>query len=160
MHARFLRKLGLALVLATAGLAAAALAAEQAGVTLPDGHRSWRHVRSIAVSDPDHDMYGFHDGYANEAAVRGLRARPVRFQDGATFVVALYDVEQRGGITTAGAKRRTVVQVKDRRAVATGGWRFAAFDPAGRPIPVDEGACFSCHARAKDRDFVLTDLRE
>jgi hypothetical protein len=146
-----------------AGLAAAAVfgSAAYAGLDAPPaGWRSWRHVRSIAVTDPEHGMYGFHDGYANEAALRGLRARPVRFAEGSTFVVALYEIERERGITTAGAKRRTVVQVKDRRAAATGGWRFAAFDPAGKPIAIDEGSCFGCHAAAKERDFVFTDFRE
>ena len=141
MRARFLRMLGLPLAVGAVVIAAG-------------------HVRSIAVSDPDHAMYGFHDGYANPAAVRGLRASPVRFDDGATFVVSLYEVERRAGVTSAGAKRRTVLQVKDRSAVATGGGRFAAFDPDGAPIAVDEAACFACHARAKDRDYVLTDLRD
>ncbi len=164
MHARVARTLAVALVLVaaaalTASIAAAAPAAG-GGVALPAGYRGWKHVRSIAVGDPDHPMYGFHDGYANEAALRGLRARPARFDDGATFVVAIYEIARDGGITTAGSRRRTVVQVKDRRATATGGWRFAAFDPAGRPIAVDEASCFGCHASAKQADFVFTAFRE
>jgi hypothetical protein len=119
-------------------------------------------VSSLAVTDADHAMYGFHDGYANEAAARGLRAtaRPARYEDGATFVVSIFEIEIRNGVTGAGAKRRDVVQVKDRAATATGGWRFAAFDAAGRAIPVDEAACFSCHAAAPERDFVLTSFRD
>jgi hypothetical protein len=139
--------------------ASAALAAADA-LTLPARFRDWKHVRSIAVTDPDHAMYGFHDGYANDAAVRGLRAKPAAFADGATFVVSIYDVAEEKGITTAGAKRRTVMQVKDHRATATGGWRFAAFDPAGKPLPIDESSCFGCHATAKQSDFVFTSLRE
>jgi len=147
---------------ALAALAGLAAAAEKGGPALPRDYRTWRHVRSIAVTDPDHAMYGFHDGYANEAAARGLRARarPVRFEDGATFVVSIFEIESRQGITGAGAKRRDVVQVKDHTATETGGWRFAAFDAAGTPIPVDAAACFSCHAAAPERDFVLTGWRE
>ncbi len=159
MRARVPRVLAVTMVLVAAGWAAAA-AAGGAAVALPAGYRGWRHVRSIAVTDPDHAMYGFHDGYANEAAVRGLGARPVRFADGATFVVSISEIDVRGGVTGAGAKRRTVVQVKDRRAAATGGWRFAAFDPAGKPVAIDEASCFRCHAAAKDRDSVLTSLRD
>lgn len=137
-----------------------ASAAEPAGPALPRGFRAWKHVRSIAVTDPEHPMYGFHDGYANDAAVSGLRAKPPRYADGATFVVSIFEVSEQRGITTAGAKRRDVVQVKDRRAAETGGWRFAAFDAAGKPIAVDQAACFSCHRAAKDQDFVLTSFRE
>jgi hypothetical protein len=138
----------------------AAAAAGKDFIVLPAGYRDWKHVRSIAVSDPDHAMYGFHDGYANDAALRGLRARPVRFEDGATFVVSIYEISKEDGITTAGAKRRTVVQVKDRSAAATGSWRFAAFDPSGKPVPIDEASCFGCHSRARDTDFVFTAVRE
>ena len=63
-------------------------------------------------------------------------------------------------MTTAGPKRRDVLQVKDRRAAETGGWRFAAFDPDGKRIEVDEARCFSCHAHARASDFVLTSYRE
>jgi hypothetical protein len=151
-------------LVSTAALALAAgwiaVAAEPSGPALPRNFRTWKHVRSIAVTDPDHAMYGFHDGYANEAALRGLRATPPRYEDGATFVVSIFEVAEQKGITTAGPKRRDVVQVKDRRAAETGGWRFTAFDAAGKAIPVDQGACFSCHAAAKDRDHVLTSFRE
>jgi hypothetical protein len=75
-------------------------------------------------------------------------------------VVSIYDIAKEDGVTTAGAKRRTVVQVKDRSATATGGWRFAAFDPSGKPVPIDEASCFACHAAAKERDFVFTEFRE
>lgn len=145
-----------------AWIAGAAAAPAGAQPALPKDFRSWKHVRSIAVSDPGHAMYGFHDGYANEAAVRGLRSgrNPLRFEDGATFVVSIYEIETEGGVTTAGPKRRDVLQVKDRRAAATGGWRFAAFDPDGKPVEVDEARCFSCHAHAKASDFVLTSYRE
>ena len=160
MHARVARMLALAGVLVAVAVAAVAAAAAREGVALPAGYRGWKHVRSIAVGDPDHAMYGFHDGYANEAASRGLLARPVKFDDGATFVVSIYDIAKEGGITTAGAKRRTVVQVKDRRAAATGGWRFAAFDPSGKPVAIDETSCFGCHAAATQTDFVLTSFRE
>lgn len=155
-----IRVLALAVASSAALLAAGTLAADPAAPPLPRSFRSWKHVRSIAVTDPEHGMYGFHDGYANDAAMRGLRTTPRRFEDGATFVVSIYDIVNEKGVTTAGKKRRDVVQVKDRRAKETGGWRFAAYDPAGKPIPVDPASCFSCHAGAADRDHVLTELRE
>jgi len=158
MFARVTRRLALAGALVA--LAAAAAPTGKANVVLPPGYRGWKHVRSIAVSDPDHAMYGFHDGYANEAALRGLSARPVRFQEGATFVVSIYDIAKEDGVTTAGATRRTVVQVKDRSATATGGWRFASFDASGKPVQIDAASCFSCHATAKETDFVFTAFRE
>jgi hypothetical protein len=149
-----------AAVVAAVSVAWLASASEPAGPPLPKGFRSWKHVRSIAVTDPEHPMYGFHDGYANEAAARGLRATPPRYEDGATFVVSIFEISEQKGITAGGAKRRDVVQVKDRRAKDTGGWRFAAFDAAGKPIAVDQAACFSCHAAATATDHVLTSFRD
>jgi hypothetical protein len=125
---------------------------------LPADFRSWTVVRSQVVSDPDHAMYGFHQVYANKPALRALRSRTrsATFSDGAAFVVSIYEPVQSAGTTTPGAKRRDVVRVKDRRAVATGGWRFAAYDPAGKPIAIDAAACYACHAGAKDTDTVFS----
>lgn len=168
MRTRPLRASALVLVAVAVAVAALAIAGASAASApnlspaLPEAFRSWRHVRSIAVTDPGHGMHGFHDGYANEAALRGLRskARPVRYEDGATFVVSIYEIVERDGIIGAGAKRRHVVQVKDRTATATGGWRFAAYDPGGRAIAVDASACFECHRDAQASDHVFTSYRE
>lgn len=159
MPTRPLRALALAAALGAVAFSAAA--SQKPAPAPPAGFRGWTHVRSVAVTDPEHGMYGFHDGYANEAALRGLRskARPPRYDDGATFVVSIYEIVERDGITGAGAKRRDVVQVKDRTATETGGWRFAAFDPAGAPVAVDPAACFACHREASDSDHVFTSYR-
>lgn len=161
MPTRPLRAPALALAAAALAGVASSAAAQKAAPALPANFRAWTHVRSVAVTDPEHGMYGFHDGYANEAALRGLRAktRPVRYEDGATFVVSIYEIVERDGITGAGAKRRDVVQVKDRTATETGGWRFAAYDPAGRSIAVDPATCFECHREARDSDHVFTSYR-
>ena len=52
------------------------------------------------------------------------------------------------------------MQVKDRSATTTGGWRFASFDASGKPVQIDEASCFGCHGAAKETDFVLTAFRE
>lgn len=141
--------------LAALGLAGAALAGEK-GPPLPKDYRSWTHVRSMVVTDPDHGMYGFQDVYANKSALttlRGKRAAP--FEDGAVLVAAIYEPVTRDGMVRAGGKRRTAVQVKDSRATATGGWRYAVYDPAGKPVQVDPASCVGCHQAAKDTDSVF-----
>jgi hypothetical protein len=139
------------------GAAAVAVHAAAQSPGLPRGFRAWTHVKSMVVTDPDRGMYGFHNVYANPAALEGLRARGKgrRFKAGATFVVSIYEVEKRDSVIAAGPKRRDVVQVKDPAATATGGWTFAAFDPAGQAIAVDAKECVTCHATAKDNDFVF-----
>lgn len=138
--------------------AAAARAEGPAPVTLPKGFRSWTHVRSMVVTDPEEGMYGFHNVYANPAAVKALRSAktPVVYPDGATFVVSIFEVKREGGLVVAGAKQRDVVQVKDARAKATSGWRFASFDPAGKPNAIDAASCAACHSQAASTDMVFT----
>ncbi|HEY3356588.1 MAG TPA: cytochrome P460 family protein [Polyangia bacterium] len=149
---------------AATSLAALALANPGAGKApgLPPGFRAWMHVKSMAVTDREHGMYGFHNVYANKEALKGLRARGQArtFERGATFVVSIFEVETKEGTLSAGAKRRDVVQVKDPAATATGGWRFAAFDPAGTPIAIDAAACAGCHAAARATDSVYATLTE
>ena len=147
-----------ALLLATT-VAAAALAAEPSAVRLPKDFRSWTHVRSMVVTDLDEGMYGFHNVYANPSALRTLRSgKGGAYEDGATFVVSIFEVKQEKGTVVAGPKQRDVVQVKDRKAKDTGGWRFASFDPAGKPIAIDASSCAACHAQAAATDMVFTRL--
>jgi hypothetical protein len=136
----------------------AAARGEEPRAALPRDYRSWTHVRSMVVTDGDHGMYGFHDVYANAAAMKVLRSgkKPVVFPDGAQLVVSIYEVKQEQGIVRAGAKQRVVVQAKASGAKATGGWRFGSYDPSGKPIPFDPSSCFGCHAQAKETDLVFT----
>ena len=139
-----------------------AASAGKGAVALPRGFRGWTHVRSMVVTDPEEGMYGFHNVYANRTALRGLRARPgpSAYPDGAQFVVSIFEVKQEKGLVVAGAKQRDVVQLKDRRAKETGGWRFASFDPAGKPIAIDPATCHGCHAQASGTDHVFTRYTE
>jgi hypothetical protein len=138
--------------------AVAARAGDPAPLKLPRDYRSWAHVRSMVVTDPEEGMYGFHNVYANPAALRVLRSdnSPVVYPDGATFVVSIFEVKQEKGLVVAGTKQRDVVQVKDAKARSTGGWRFASFDPSGKPVKIDPGTCAACHAGATETDRVFT----
>jgi hypothetical protein len=151
-----------AVAAALAVLAAGAHAAPPAPASLPKDFRGWTHVRSMVVTDPEEGMYGFHNVYANPAAVKVLRAggkAPV-YPDGARFVVSIFEVKQEKGLVVAGAKQRDVLQVKDRGAKSTGGWRYASFDPSGKPIAIDPGSCAGCHQRAAATDMVFTRFGE
>jgi hypothetical protein len=136
------------------------VAAGEPDVSLPKDFRNWTHVRSMVVTDPDEGMYGFHNVYANAAAVKVLRSAraPVTYPDGATFVVSIFEVKQEKGTVVAGEKQRDVVQVKDSRAKATGGWRYATFEPSGKRRTVDAAGCAACHAHAASTDMVFTRL--
>jgi len=152
----------LAAAVALAVLAAPARPEGPAPLTLPRDFRSWTHVRSMVVTDPEEGMFGFHNVYANPAALKALRGqrKPVVYPDGATFVVSIFDVKQEKGLVVAGPKQRDVVQVKDGKATKTGGWRYASFDPAGKAIAVDATSCAACHTQAAATDMVFTRFAE
>lgn len=139
--------------LVSLGLGAAALAEEKAAV-LPRDYRSWTHVRSMVVTDPEHGMYGFQDVYANKPALEALRGKKP-FKDGSILVASIHEPVTTDGMVKPGAKRRTAVQVKDSRAAATSGWRYAVYDPAGKPVQIDPSTCVGCHQAARDADFVF-----
>lgn len=142
-----------ATALAAVGLPAAADAEDKAP-PLPRDYRSWTHVRSMVVTDPDHGMYGFQDVYADKAALRALRGKKP-FKDGSTLVASIHEPVTSDGMVKPGAKRRTAVRVKDSKAAATSGWRYAVYDPAGKPVRIDPATCVGCHQAARDTDFVF-----
>jgi Cytochrome P460 len=151
-----------ALVLAFLATSPAARAGDERPVSLPTSFRSWVHVRSMVVTDADAGMLGFHDVYANELALETLRSKVkgAAYPDGAQFVVSIFEVKQEKGTIVAGPKLRDVVQRKDRKAVATGGWRYGSFDAAGKPIAKDAASCHACHSQASDRDHVFTEFAQ
>ena len=152
-------------VLSVAAVLAAAFAgraAEPKAAALPKDYRSWTHVRSMVVTDPEHGMYGFQDVYANKLALETFRARtPGKpFRDGAVIVASIHDVDSKEGMVKAGPKLRTAVRVKDHTATSTGGWRFAVYDRKGEAVSIDPAQCMGCHAQAKDTDFVFARFTE
>lgn len=134
--------------------ASAALAAE--GAAPPKNFRSWAHTKSTVVADKGNPLHGVHNQYANEAALRTLR-KGGEYKDGAIFVDSVNTVVETNGIYAPGPKAKTLVMIRDRKAEATGGWIFQAFDPAGKPVKIDPGKdCFECHrSGAKESGFVF-----
>jgi Cytochrome P460 len=151
-------------LLALGLLASASVArgGDERPAALPKNFRTWTHVRSMVVTDPDAGMLGFHNVYANELAMTVLRSKGkgAAYPDGAQFVVSIFEVKEEKGTILAGPKQRDVVQLKDRKAVATGGWRFASFDASGKLIAKDTASCHACHRQASDGDSVFTQLAE
>ena len=147
-------------LLLTLSAPVASPAADEEAVALPRDFRNWTHVRSMVVTDPEEGMYGFHNVYANKAAMKALRSQARPFPEGAQFVVSIFEVKQEKGRVIAGAKQRDVVQVKDTRAKETGGWRFASFDPSGKRTDADPATCHACHAQASANDQVFTRYTE
>ena len=105
---------------------------------------------------------GIHHIYANEEALSGLRFG--KFPDGSILVYDLLSTEEKGGITSEGPRRRVDVMVKDSAAYrSSGGWGFERFlgdnHGEGALTAADRAACFSCHSKQKDHDFVFSKFR-
>jgi len=150
-------------VLAVTAVAALALVAVQVGAMhheLPKGYRTWAHVKSMVITDKSHGLYGFHNVYANPAALEGLKAGT--FAEGSGFVVSFYEVNTEGAMITQGKKIMDATMKKDAKAAQTGGWWFNAFGPAGKALGVDVvKGCYECHAGgAKGTDLVFSKFIE
>jgi hypothetical protein len=136
--------------------AASALSAGEKTVALPEDFRSWTHTKSMVIPDKSHGLYGFHNIYANKAALPALK-KGGTFQEGAIIIVSFYDVVVDGGMTTQGKKLMDAYMKKDKSAVQTGGWVYAAFGPDGKAKAIDPVKdCYECHVGgAKNSDFVF-----
>jgi hypothetical protein len=132
------------------------LFADEKGASLPKDFRSWTHTKSMVIPDKSHGLYGFHNIYANDAALGALKAGG-KFPEGAAFVASFYDVIVEAGMTSQGKKLMDVYMEKDKSAGKTGGWIYAAFGPDGKAKAIDPVKdCYDCHALgAKGADFVF-----
>ena len=148
-------------------------------IEIPKGYRDWKVISVAQVGPPVNDI---RIKLGNDKAIKASRDGTFPFPDGAIIARLAYRQvasEENNRVFRAAAERQglpadqiekllaassvagpaTNVQfmVKDSKTyAATGGWGFAQFTD-GKP---DSGAalrtCFSCHAPAKDRDFVFT----
>jgi hypothetical protein len=129
-------------------------------VPFPAGYRTWTVTRSFIAKDGPNA--GFHHYYANPQAVEGFGSG--KFTDGSVIVDERLEVDQNGGGSFEGKRISIAVMRKDKgRYSETGGWGFdaAAGDSQVLAAPVDmRAACYACHAKQKDRDFVYSTFRK
>jgi hypothetical protein len=147
-------------------------------IKIPSGYRDWRMISVANVGAPLNDLRA---KLGNDIAIKAYRDGTRPFPDGTIIARLAYKqatsdennkviraaAEQRGlaadqiekllaGSFVAGAPTNVQFMVKDsKKYSATGGWGFAQFTN-GRPDPEVQNTCFSCHAPARDRDFVFT----
>ncbi len=137
-------------------LAATTVLSGEGTPAFPKEFRSWTHTKSMVIPDKNHGLYGFHDIYANKAALASLK-KGGTFKEGSAMMVTFHDVVVDGGATSQGKKLWNAYMKKEKSAVKTGGWMFAAFEPDGKPKTIDPVKdCFECHRNgAKSTDFVF-----
>jgi len=149
------------------------------GIEIPPGYRDWQMISVASVGAPLNDLRA---KLGNDIAIKAFRDRTRPFPDGTIITRLAYNqviseennrvfraaAEQRGSPAVqiekllassfvAGAPTNVQFMVKDSKKYAsTGGWGFAQFTngkPDGEAVLK---TCFSCHAPARDRDFVFT----
>jgi hypothetical protein len=158
-----------------ASLLAQALAAPiPPEVPYPDGYRTWRFVCSVVLTPkptaatPSSDEgagaapHGLiHNVYANEKALEGYRTG--HFPEGSVLIADWFVLEPMGAELIQGPRKSINVMVRDPRYAATGGWGFEDFDKDSHTTrnvaPNAVKACFECHSRAKDREYVFGALK-
>lgn len=142
------------------------LAGEPPVVPYPDGYRDWRHVKSMVIQ-PGHALHeafgGIHHLYANNKALAGYRSG--RFPDGAVIVFDLLEAHSEGAAITEGRRKVVGVMHRDRnRFRDTGGWGFEGFKGDSRTDRAvgdnAMAACYLCHTRQQDREFVFSTARD
>ncbi len=123
---------------------------------LPQDVSDYVHIHSLAITDADNPLFGFHHFYANPEALAALAAGGP-YPERSIFLGAVYDVETDGAQINEGTGAGYTLMVKDPQAKETGGWRFAQYRPDGGYIEQNEvTACFECHTQVRDRHFVFS----
>lgn len=140
--------------------------ATDAAIAFPDGYTRWTHIKSGLIN-PGHPGYarfgGLHHIYANEQALAGYRNR--NFDDGSILIYDLFETRATtDGSIDQGPRRHIDVMVKDSgRYGDTGGWGYAEFAAGARDDhlgPGQRAGCANCHANAKDRGHVFSELQD
>lgn len=147
---------------------------------IPSGYRDWS---LVSVAHLGGDFNDLRVKLGNDVAIKAFREGKPSFPDGAIIArlawrqvtseennTAFRLAAERQGLSSekitkllaesfvAGSAVNVQFMVKDSKKYAsTGGWGFAQFGNDGKPASeAVHKTCFSCHAPAKDHDFVFT----
>lgn len=132
------------------------ISAENPKVPIPEGYRSWQHVKSVVEEGKTFQFY------ANPNAVEGYRTG--KFPNGSILVretlLAVTGEGESKGILREGQRSALDVMVKDDQLYQeTGGWGFDTFDSQNTGLAEKNRAqCYACHSKQKDHDLVFTTL--
>src|SRR5262249_48126204 len=140
-----------------------ALGATESGVPVPypANYRKWTVTRSF-IAGPDSRVAGFHHYYANDKAMEGFTTG--KFTDGSIIVDERLEVVSHGSSSFEGRRVSLAVMMKDsRRYAETGGWGFDRGEGDTQTLSATaeiRTACYSCHLKQKEKDFVYSTFRK
>ena len=133
---------------------------------IPPGYRDWK---VVSVAHEAGQLNDIRAVLANDIAIKAYREGKLPFPEGAivgriawSFVPSEENNKVFGSDQSfvAGSPTDTYLQfmVKDsKKYAATGGWGYSSFDQNGKPT--DEAAmkaCFPCHQKITDRDYIFS----
>ncbi len=156
-----MRKVLVFLIAVTLLVATSSFAKMGKDAVFPKDWRGFIHAKSMVIPDKSHDLYGFHHIYINKKGLETLK-KGGKYPEGTIFIGAFYDVvTEKDGSIHQGKKLFYVYMKKDKSAVDTGGWEYAAFDADGKYMKKDvKKECYGCHAAVKDSDYIFTKFIE
>ena len=101
--------------------AASALTAGEKTAALPKDFRAWTHTKSMVIPDKSHGLYGFHNIYANKAALPDP-GNPDLILPGTKLTIPSIQGELREGLWKAGLKYPTFTATKCLLRMAAMDW--------------------------------------
>jgi Cytochrome P460 len=139
------------------------------GVKLPANYRNWKliAVNNLLVAGKTDQLRA---QLGNDVAIKAFKEGKIPFPDGA-IIAAIHWTRVRSEDNNnvlagpfpgaqsfvVGSSVNVQFMVKDsKRYAATGGWGFADFKGGKPGDKALHETCFSCHAPAKDHDYVFT----
>jgi hypothetical protein len=139
-------------------------------VPFPKGYRQWTHVTSMVIYGDKHPLFGafggIHHVYANDKALKTLKAKKPQYPDGASFAFDLLESPESGGAYGEGKRKFVAVITHDGKKYAeTEGWGWQAFeggDPT-KPVVKDltaQKACATCHKEVAAKGFVFAEWHD
>jgi hypothetical protein len=140
-------------------------AGPDASVPFPADYRKWVVVKSFLIGPQSVHFErsgGMHHYYLNEKALDGYGKG--KFEDGAILVDERLQTSEHDGAIFEGQRITAAVMIKDStRYRDTGAWGFERFtegDPPSGAAPEVRAACFECHSKRKDHDFVFSEPKK
>jgi hypothetical protein len=146
------------------------------GIELPQGYRDWRLISVKRLTGKQltgtGELKQLRAELGNDLAIKAYRDGTLPFPDGAIIAALHWNEDSSDSDDQAlaagfpgldlhssfsGSAVNAQFMIKDsKKYAASGGWGFADFakgEPASEEV---HAKCFSCHAPAKDRDYVFT----
>lgn len=131
----------------------------------PNDPRGWRHVKTMVVFGKENKLYehfaGLQNVYVNDIAWPSFQ-KGKTYPDGSMFALELFDISTPQGAIEARGRKALYVMKKNAKAYPdTGGWGFEVFQGYQNTGSVkDMKQCFSCHEKAKNRDYINSEYMQ